>query len=84
MFDIFGNTLYEGDIVVHADKTLGEDELRLDMYEIVSIVDEVATGELRSGEFIGERFYLLDTHLRSCLIHNPYKALELYKYTLLS
>ncbi len=78
MLDMFGNELLVGDTVVYADTRIGTDAIALDMYEIMEVDDIVAIGELRSGDYIGYRFYLTDTLQRCALIRNPYKTAEAY------
>lgn len=79
MRDMFGNELFVGDTVVYADATLGMDKITLDMYEITEIDGDVVMGELRSGEYMGNEFYLVDTPSRCALIRNPYKAVDAYQ-----
>lgn len=79
MRDMFGNLLFIGDTVVHADARLETDEIGLDLYEITEIGEYVAKGLLLSGEYIGETYYLEDTEKRSALILNPYKTAGAYR-----
>lgn len=78
--DIFGNTLYIGDVVVYADKHMGEKTVGLFLYEVEEIIGEnLAMGKLLSGEFAGDTFYLEDTNDRCTFIRNVYKTAELHQ-----
>lgn len=73
--DIFGNTLYTGDVVVFADVSAGEPELAL--YEIEAVEDtNVVLAIRQNGDWIGHGFYLQDTNTRCSLIRNVYKTAE--------
>ncbi len=76
MKDVFGQIIYIGDTLLFADVING-DEPTLDMYEIVEIDGNVATGERKSGRWIGEHFYLEGVENRGMLIKNPYKSVGL-------
>lgn len=74
--DIFGNTLYTGDVVVFADMEEGEPTLTV--YEVEEVIDnDVLLATCVSGEAIGNSYYLQDPSTRCSLIRNAYKTAEL-------
>ena len=76
--DIFGNTLYTGDVVVYADVEIGSEETVLTVYEVDEVVDkDVVLAMAMSGDDVGLPFYLQETDRRCSLIRNVYKTAEL-------
>lgn len=75
MKDMFGNSLYIDDFVIYAE-LLVSGKAVLHMYEIVGKQDDLFIGELKSGEYMGCRYLLVDTDTRCVLLRNVYKDVD--------
>lgn len=78
MKDMFGNFLYNGDFVIYAE-LLVDGKAVLHMYEVVAEQDGLLVGELKSGEYAGCRYLLVDTDKRCVMLRNVYKDVDLDK-----
>lgn len=75
MKDLFGNSLYVGDFVIYSE-LLVNGKTVLHMYEIVGEQDGLYIGELKTGEYIGCRYLLVETEKRCVLLRNVYKDVD--------
>jgi hypothetical protein len=79
--DIFGNTLYTGDVVVFAEEGWGG-EPSLAVFKVEEVVDtNVVSARAMNDYAIGELFYLQDTDKRCSLIRNVFKTAALNRST---